>query len=930
MTRFSPERWKRIREIFDAALEFPETEREAFLSRMCKVDEVLRDEVLSLLASHRDDDSLVGSAVREAATRALLPLRVGTALGPYRLLELIGEGGMGSVYLAERSDEAFHMRVAIKVVRGGLDSARALERFQEERRILAALEHPNIARVLDGGSTTDGLPYLVMEHVAGTAIGGYCERRRAGIRERIGLFRKICDAVDHAHRRLVVHRDIKPANVLVPEDGEPKLLDFGIAKLLDDLPERSRLTLTDTRPMTLDYASPEQIRGEPITTATDVHALGILLYELLTGRHPFSKRTLTPKELEEALLERDPESPSTAITRTDDGFDPRAASRTRATSPGALRRELAGDLDNIILKALAKEPERRYPSAAELAADLGRYLDGHPVLARRATFSYRAGKFLRRNAIGVSIAGAFLATIGAAGTMSTRAYLRADRMRIEAETQRDRLEEVNAFLAATFQAASPEQRQSKEEITAREILDAGAARVAEDLKDSPEIAASLQAEIGKRYFDLGLLDRAEELERSAVAGFRSTGGLNSPEGATALTYLGQTLSARDNHEEAIVVLREVIDVSSHFKERHADIAMEARQSLANAYMQLGEFEEAAGLFEYLLALLVGETYRTDPDFAMRRSGAANDLGLLRERTGNYEDAERLLRMSLEIAISAKGEEHSEVGERWANLAFILNRAGKMEEGVEAARRALAIHESILGDDHLQTANSRLNLADALAGIGRFDEAETYYPRVLDVYRKVFGERHPRIGTVQNNIANALLNRGEPARAIVRFEEARDIYAEAFGANHPYTAIAQHNLARALYGAGRFDDAERVCRETLALRHGIFEEDHPDVARSESLLAMILREKGAPAEAKPHLLEAVRISRNVLSAGHPVRLGAERGLARCLFDLGRYDDAERLFLAVRNVTDSLRGPDSEESLAIAIELDSLRAARSFAE
>ncbi len=900
MSQLPPERWQRVRALFDEAVSRPAGGRNAFLEQACPNDPALRREVESLLEAHREENSRVGDVIRRAADSASSPLRVGTRLGPYRVLEAIGEGGMGSVYLAERSDGAFVLKVAIKVVRGGLDSTRVLERFHEERRILAALDHPNIARVLDGGTTPDGLPYLVMEYVAGQAIDAYCDAHQLGIAERVALFRSICDAVDHAHRQLVVHRDIKPANVLVTHDGVPKLLDFGIAKLLEPRPGNAALTAPDMRPMTPEFASPEQIRGEPVTTATDVHALGILLYLLLTGRHPFRHAAGTPSALETAVLESDPESPRTA----------------------------SGDLDNIILKALAKEPERRYASAAEFATDLGRQAKGHPVLARPSTFRYRAGKFVRRNAVGVTLAAAFLVTVLGASGFSIAAYLRADRMRVEAETQRDRLQEVNAFLAATFRAASPEERQSSEEVTAREILDAAALRVDQDLGDRPEIAAAIQAELGRRFHDLGLLDRAGDLLHRAVASYEQAGELGTVEGSTAQLWLAQVREAEGDRDRAAELLREVSDRAPGFDPDEMGVVFEARQALGRVRTGAGDFEAARVLFESLLEDFDRPIYRDLPDLAVRRGGVANDLGLLHERLGNYEEAERYLRVFLEVSTRERGENHSVTGEAWANLAFVLNRAGRMEEGVECARRALAIQRETLGDDHLQVANSRINLADALAGVGGVEEAETLYSLVLATYRRIYGEDHPRIGTVLNNSGIAQLNQGEPERALPKFQEAARIYGEAFGAEHQYTAIARHNIVRALYAAGRTNAAEQAGLANLALRRKILDPDHPDIVRSRTLLARIVRDRGAAEECVTLSRDAVRSARAQLAPGHPVRMGAQRTLARCLGDLHRYEEAEALLRGLHAVCDSTHGSNDPRTLRALAEVDSLRALRAM--
>ncbi len=901
MPNFSPDRWQNVRRIFDAALDYPTLERPGFLTRECAGDAEVRAEVESLLKAHdREDDrveQVVGDAIADAKRG---PLRVGTTLGPYRLGELIGEGGMGSVYLADRTDETFEMSVAIKVVRGGLDSTRVIERFREERRILATLDHPNIARILDGGTTDDGLPYLVMEYIRGVSLDHYCADENVDLRARVRLFRLICGGVDHAHRQLVVHRDLKPANVLVTPEGVPKLLDFGIAKILEVASDSGGLTQSLFRPMTPHYASPEQIRGEPVSTATDVHALGILLYELLTGRHPFSSQATTPRELEEAVLNRDPNTPSTVVSR----------------------QGLAGDLDNIVMKALAKDPERRYARAADLSADLGRFLDGHPVTARPATFNYRAGKFLRRNVAGVTIAFLFLATIVGAAVISTRAYLEADRMRLEAETQRDRLKEVNTFLARTFQAASPEQRQSADEVTARQILDAGAVRVSEDLSDQPAVAAALQSEIGKRYLDLGVLDQAEKLLLAAVSGYRATGEATTPAGVTATVYFAQTRMAQGEVDDAIVIAGEAVRDAANLKDDDFDIVVEAQRTLAEAYSTRGDYAEAGSIYERLLQDLNSDPWREDVEFVRYRVSVANDWGLLQQRLANYEEAERSMRAAIKDATTAHGATHSVVGELWTNLAFILTRAGRPDEAAEAALQGLEIHEHILGEDHLETAISRLNYADALSKSGRTEEAEIHYPRVLEIFKSVYGERHNRVATVLNNIADALMKQGAPDRALPKFRESAEIFAENFGDEHVYTASVRHNLANALRETGQVEAAEQSGREVLEIRRRIYEDGHPDVARSLILLSQILRPRGDLAQAEPGAREAVMITARDLTPEHPVRIRAERELAHCLVDLDRPAEARTILTAAHAARLASFGPEDRLAKLLAEEISAI--------
>jgi TolB-like protein/predicted Ser/Thr protein kinase len=412
----TPERWGELKELFRIAVEHEPPQRAAFLDQACASDPALRAEIESLLASYDHAGNFIETPAADGAIKAIAELSVeqfaGRRIGSYRLIREIGQGGMGTVYLAERADELYKKLVAIKIVRRGMDSDDIVRHFRKERQILASLENPNIARLLDGGTTEDGRPYIVMEYVEGTSVTEYCDEYRLTTNARLALFRTICEAVHYAHQNLVIHRDLKPSNILITENGTPKLLDFGIAKVLNpetptDLTERTR---TELRALTPDYASPEQILGEKPTRASDVYSLGIVLYELLTGQRPYRSLNLSAHELARLVCEQEPVRPSAAVNQVEvvtrghnapRTITPESVSRARDTQPKKLRRQLTGDLDNIILMALRKEPQRRYESAAQFSADIGRYLDGLPVLARKDTFAYRAGKFVRRQKKGI-------------------------------------------------------------------------------------------------------------------------------------------------------------------------------------------------------------------------------------------------------------------------------------------------------------------------------------------------------------------------------------------------------------------------------------------------------------------------------------------------------------------------------------------------
>ena len=411
----NPERWERVKDLLNEAISVDPAQRQSFLDRACDGDSDLRREVQTLLSSHEQAASSFLSipAADLRAGLAPAPSRIGLRIGAYKLLEEIGRGGMGEVYRAGRADGQYEKEVAIKLVRGGYDIASVLDRFRHERQILASLDHPNIARLLDGGTADDGTPYLVMELIEGVRVDTYCQNHKLSVTQRLGLFRMVCGAVQFAHQRLVIHRDIKPGNVLVTEESVPKLLDFGIAKILDT---SAAAETTLVRPMTPDYASPEQIRGETITTATDVYSLGVLLFQLLTGCSPYGVNAKTPHELSRAITETEPERPSTAVIKSKIGVPGNTgveatlefAHTTSEGSPAKLRRRLLGDIDNILLKALRKEPQRRYVSVEQFAEDIYRHLEGLPVVAAKDSWSYRARKFVQRHRVAVLAAGVAL------------------------------------------------------------------------------------------------------------------------------------------------------------------------------------------------------------------------------------------------------------------------------------------------------------------------------------------------------------------------------------------------------------------------------------------------------------------------------------------------------------------------------------------
>jgi tetratricopeptide (TPR) repeat protein/tRNA A-37 threonylcarbamoyl transferase component Bud32 len=611
--------WQQVEQLFYEALDLPTEERSAFLDRACGAEESLRQEVESLLAASEKTAGFLRKPAEEVARQFAREAQF-DRIGPYRILNLIGQGGMGKVYLAERADQSYRQLVAIKLMQAsGLSKPEMVARFRTERQILANLDHPNIARLLDGGMTPEGHPYLVMEFIDGRPVNEYSPGRKLSIEERLKLFRAICAAVEYAHGRLVVHRDIKPGNILVTPDGTPKLLDFGIAKFLDPEITDSRQAQTVERLMTFEYASPEQVRGDAATTLTDVYALGVLLYQLLTGVLPFRFETSSPLEAAKVICENDPLPPS--VTASHSGASPKEIHALR------------GDLDSIALKAMRKEPEYRYQSAVQLSADIDAYLQGYPVQARTGSWSYGTGKFVRRHRTAVA-ASALLAlalvVFGAAmGFLAQRAT--REQMIAARESQ---------FLASVLEASAPGHTPGQA-VTALELLDRGARRIHHEFSEAPDAHASLISTMARAYTNLGRTDRATDLAEECYRICVKTYGENSPLVLPAI-HLRATLLRNDGkYADAEPLFRREVALAVRIYGKDDLAVASALTGLGECLYQEGKYVEAEMTLREALALHRQHT----PDSG---SDARNDLALVMERKGARSEASDLFREAMEI------------------------------------------------------------------------------------------------------------------------------------------------------------------------------------------------------------------------------------------------------------------------------------------
>ncbi|MCP3964500.1 MAG: serine/threonine protein kinase, partial [bacterium] len=794
----------------------------------------------------------------------------------------------------------------------GEDLAR---RFRRERQILADLRHPDVARLLDGGTAADGRPYLVMEYVEGEPIDRYCDRLRLSVDERLKLFRRICGAVHAAHQSLIVHRDLKPANILVTAAGEPKLLDFGIAKLLG--PERYDATATvpGLAPLTLEYASPEQLGRQLITTASDVYSLGVLLYELLTGGRPFQLGDQPVEAFLQQVREQPPPPPSSSLVPAagepaGDASSPETVSRARASRPGKLRRRLAGDLDNIVLKALRKRPRRRYASADELARDVERHLAGRPVQARPDTVAYRTAKFVRRHRWKVAFATALFT-----GLVALSATLVEQNRRIRREQVRTRA--AMEFLADTFEPADPEvyfsdpdlrhllpQHARGDQLSLREVLDLRVGRIDEEFTAQPELRAELKAMFGELYRQLGEYDAARSLLDEALELRRRHLGPRHASVADSLRLLGDLHYDLDENDRAESRFRESLAILERLGRSHLAAVERVLSRLAEALRHRGDLRQAE------------EVRRRALDLARRIHGpdherlAANlyALGdLLRERT-DHDQAEALFAEALSIYRRLYDGAHPRVVSLITAQGLLLQQRDDFAAAEEHLEKALSLTRQAFGDEHPKVAEAQRTLAELLLQLGRFAEAEKLCRNALTIDREIFHDAHPQTAASLNLLG--LLRRAQGAldQAERDLLEALSIWSSVHGENHPVVATAHTNLGDVLRTQDKLDGAVEHHLRALEIFRQAYGEEHPQVATAHNNLAATLRRKGDPRGAAHHYRQALEIFEDSLGTSTSQIGVVKTNLARLLRDLGQPVEAERFAGEALEIFESLLGED----------------------
>ncbi len=901
--------WKKISQIFDIALTLPQERRTTYIQHLCADDPDLQQEIEALLDSIEESDRLLESHLQK--NEALLanlahhfekdassPTIEGTFIGNWKVIELLGRGGMGEVYRAERTESDIHQQCALKIMRRGLDTKENVRRFRLEKQILAGLQHPNIASLIEGGVSDDGRPYLVMEYVEGIPIDTYCNQQKLTVKERLSLFETICEAVQHAHKNLIVHRDLKPENILVTDEAHIKILDFGIAKLLDQ--ELGNVSAKETqhfnRVMSLHYAAPEQISGNSITTSTDIYALGILLYELVTGKHPYDFENLHYPEIEEIILHKDPPVPSRqvgALSKSKKTF----ITKAQKSSEGKLITLLKGDLDAIILKALRKEPEARYQSASRLKEDLIHYLNDKPVAARNGTVSYRIKKFIRRYRWGVAAASITLFSLISGFAIAYWQAQIALQERDQARIEKNKAEEVTQFLTELFEANDPDLVQG-DMPTARDLLDTGVKRIDDSFDNNPELRSEMQALLGKLYF---IIDEHETATPLLEEGIRLAGANGDVDTQTdALRSLSLLYSKASKYEESLKLLQrahKLLEQNGLIPgSKHISIINEIRSILTH----LNREGEALDLTEEALES-ARKAYHLSPETLYHYLKAH---GTQLRHSMRFNEAKLIFEEAQELNFPSNQAPFKQF-EIHESLLYISYYSGDQST-------ALALHDTLLREaDELfpKVHGAQTHLIDiisrSLIRFGRLDEAEQLMREGLNLQKKVYptqnryylGWSHYRLGLLLRDMQ-------QYAESIYQIELASEIFHNLYGGDYHLYIRTMADMGDLYRQMGNYEKSEALISEALK-RSGpnteIFPTSHT-IARLA--MARLRLEQNRPQDALEYLHNASDSSSQTWK--HDDRLQQEmlQTRAQVFSELGKSRQAEDTYAKAVGLGDQI--------------------------
>ncbi len=778
---------------FHRLCRLPPDQQQAHLETLEQSNPELAEKLKNLLKAHDQAEGFLDSMDPQAASRLLDEderLAMPEQVGPFRLLREIGRGGLGVVYLAERVGGDFEQTVAIKLIKRGMDSEAILRRFHAERRILAGLEHSNIARLIDGGLLDDGRPWFAMDYIQGKQITAWADQEKLSINQRLQLFQQICDAVQHAHSRLIIHRDLKPDNILVTEDGTVKLLDFGIAKLLTDGNDAaSEVTVLGQRAMTPEYAAPEQIRGEPVSVTTDVHALGIVLYELLTGRHPYSHDCESRKRLRERVCTTLPEPPSTAVEQV-----------RRSAHSGQMRRRLKGDLDAIVLTALAKSPSRRYGSAEAMVEDIRRHLACVPIRARHRTLVYRAGRFIARNRLGLASTGAVMLAILTGLSAAMWQAGKAEREAAAAVQSRD-------FVVSLLRETNPARTGEGVELRAVDLLHHAAQRVSTTDQISDDLQARLQMVLAEALLDLGQPSDALPLAKQGLEGLRKLYGSSSPEAADGLYALARTYAHLGQSQQAAQAARTGHQILQDDGKSGTLLYVRLLGIEAHAHSLLGEYEKALALRQRIVRERIRIVGENDP----RMASAHHNLGTAHYHLNDFIKAEQHYRLSSRLLQMQASETHPRMANIHLGIGVALVGQGELEAAEVSLMKAKSIADQRLGPESATAGNIGTSLGVLYRLQGRLEEARAILSDAAHSLEQA-GSRQRQAYT-QSWLAMVLLAQGEDQEALIQAGAAHRNLEATDNLHHPHYDVARSAKALALARTGQSEEARTLMHST---------------------------------------------------------------------------------------------------------------------
>ncbi len=859
--------WEIVETIVDEVLDLPDKENWIeFLEERCSGSPEVKSEVTQLLESIFDSegwlenpDSYRADLIDSSLGESLAKSRIGDKFGAYAATEIIAQGGMGAVYRGERTDGEFEHTVAIKVIKVGMDTRENIRLFNRERNILAGLNHSGIAKLFDGGVLENGAPYLIMEYVEGTPIDQYCDDHRLTVNERIDLFKDVLEAVRHAHENLIIHRDLKPDNILITEQGQVKILDFGISKLLDteELPD-DKLNITQARILTPKYAAPEQIRQEAVTTATDLYALGIILHQLLTGCHPYDLKGTSAYKAEQIILDTQPDLPSQQFYQSQ---HKEKTAEKRSSKVTSLYSNLKGDLDAVLLKAIEKKPENRYRTSGELSADLQKFKNEIPVSARKRTFIYRLNKFVRRNRIALAIAGSFILFLSIFSFVYTN---QIEKERDQAEFQAQKATEIQEFLVNIFRYNNPNaERYAGKNLTARELLQTGLASVENELRYQPETQIGIMVSVGEALQNLDELKDAEDALQRAVEKSRDHYGIDNLRTANIYSSLAKVKRDAGEYEESDELIRQAIKIN----ETSADTAL---KQLANKYSILAynqayktDYHTAEELFDYADSLYTAAEALN----SVERYNTLSNLAEVKIQLGKYNQALEYNEKALDFYVDLYEGDHINIATTTGKIGKVYHYSGDYTTADKYYRQALEMKLKLLDEKSISVAKTYEDIVVNLRVMGDLSQAEIFALKDLEIMREVYDEDHIKVTPALNNLGLIKTDLEQYEEAEKLLEKVVAIKEDYYEQELPTLAVSIYNLANLYHTTNRYEDAYEMYERVVEIDKKTLGSEHPEIAVDLNKLGDVARDMGAYTKADSIFSEAKTIFMDVYPENH---------------------------------------------------------------